>query len=120
MLRLKDNGYRPHHLGNEIKEKTQEDATDLSLFVRTSSEEIHRWDRNKIVEALLRETDISEDAARIIAREVEKLIASLNIENVTAPLIRELTNAKLIEYGLEHIRRQHTRLGVALRSRYVR
>ncbi|HDI23709.1 MAG TPA: anaerobic ribonucleoside-triphosphate reductase, partial [Thermoplasmatales archaeon] len=114
MLRLKDNGYRPHHLKSEVEAKPQEDATDLSLFVRTSSEEIHRWDRNKIVEALLRETEISEDAARIIAKEVEKLIMSLNIDNVTAPLVRELTNAKLIEYGLEHIRRQHTRLGVPL------
>ena len=28
---------------------------------------------------------------------------------ITAPLIRELTNAKLVEYGLAKIRRQHTR-----------
>ncbi|HID25003.1 MAG TPA: anaerobic ribonucleoside-triphosphate reductase [Thermoplasmata archaeon] len=112
---MKDNGYRPRSLDAAKEEvSTEKDATDLSLFVRTSSEEIHRWDKSKISEALLRETDISEDAAVIIAREVEKLILNLNIENIAAPLIRELTNAKLIEYGLEHIRRQHTRLGVPL------
>jgi len=111
---LKDDGYRPDHIKAEETVAMPSDATDLSLFVRTSSEEIHRWDRNKITEALLRETDISKDAAVIVAKEVEKLILSLNIENITAPLIRELTNAKLIEYGLEHIRRQHTRLGVPL------
>lgn len=109
MIRLRDDGYRP---GRE--EYTKEDVTDFSLFVRTSSEEIHKWDRNKITEALLRETDISEDAAVIVAKEVEKLVFNLNLEDITAPLIRELTNAKLIEYGLEHIRRQHTRLGVPL------
>ena len=115
MIRMRDDGYRPPSPNEGEKAlSTEKDATDLSLFVRTSSEEIHKWDRSKISEALLRETDISEDAAQIIAREVEKLILNLNIENITAPLIRELTNAKLIEYGLEHIRRQHTRLGVPL------
>jgi ribonucleoside-triphosphate reductase len=114
MIKMRDNGFRPEQASAEIDPTLKGDATDLSLFVRTSDEEIKKWDRNKITEALLRETDISEDAAKIIAREVEKLVFSLNIENVTAPLIRELTNAKLIEYGLEHIRRQHTRLGVPL------
>ncbi|MGB9637081.1 MAG: anaerobic ribonucleoside-triphosphate reductase, partial [Thermoplasmata archaeon] len=33
---------------------------------------------------------------------------------ITAPLIREITNVKLIEYGLEKVRRQHTRLGVPI------
>ncbi|MCG7840774.1 MAG: anaerobic ribonucleoside-triphosphate reductase [Methanomassiliicoccales archaeon] len=62
----------------------------------------------------MRETDISEDAAAIVAREVEKLIGELQLDVITAPLIRELTNAKLVEYGLAKIRRQHTRLGVPL------
>lgn len=92
----------------------EKESTELSLFVRTSDEEIKKWDRNRIYEALIRETTISEDAAAIVAREVEKLIASLELDFVTAPLIRELTNAKLVEYGLAKIRRQHTRLGVPL------
>ena len=116
MIRMRDNGYRPGKPKIEGKEEMsqEKDATDLSLFVRTSNEEIHRWDKSKIYNALVRETDISNDAANIIAKEVEKLIMNLEIENITAPLIRELTNAKLVEYGLEKIRRQHTRLGVPL------
>jgi len=92
----------------------EKESTELSLFVRTSDEEIKKWDRNRIYEALIRETTISEDAAAIVAREVEKLISELELDFVTAPLIRELTNAKLVEYGLAKVRRQHTRLGVPL------
>jgi len=90
------------------------ESTELSLFVRTSDEDLKKWDRAKIYDALMRETTISEDAAAIVSREVEKMISELEIEVVTAPLIRELTNAKLVEYGLSKIRKQHTRLGVPL------
>jgi len=88
------------------------DPTDLAVYVRTSHEELQKWDRNKIAEALVRETSISKEAAAIIACEVEKTIKSLGLKNLTTTLIRELTNAKLIEYGLEHIAKQHCRLGV--------
>jgi ribonucleoside-triphosphate reductase len=90
------------------------ESTELTLFVRTSDEELKKWDRSKIYDALIRETTISEDAASIISREVEKMISELEIDMITAPLIRELTNAKLVEYGLSKIRKQHTRLGVPL------
>ena len=92
----------------------EKESTELTLFVRTSDEELKKWDRVKIYDALIRETTISEDAASIVSREVEKMISELEIEFVTAPLIRELTNAKLVEYGLSKIRKQHTRLGVPL------
>jgi len=97
-----------------VRYRDDKESTELSLFVRTSDEEIRKWDKGKIYDALIRETTISEDAAAIVAREVEKMISELEIEVITAPLIRELTNAKLVEYGLSKIRRQHTRLGVPL------
>lgn len=90
------------------------ESTELSLFVRTSDEDIKEWDKDKIHDALMRETNIGEDAAAIVAKEVEKLILSLDLDYITAPLIRELTNTKLVEYGLARIRKQHTRLGVPL------
>jgi anaerobic ribonucleoside-triphosphate reductase len=93
---------------------SQKESTDITLFVRTSDEEIKKWDKSRIFDALMRETDIGEDAAAIVAREVEKMISKMEIEYITAPLIRELTNAKLVEYGLETIRKQHTRLGVPI------
>jgi len=92
----------------------QEDATDLALFVRTSGDNIVGWDRDKIVAALIRETGIDPAVANIIGAEVELQIQGLNIKNVTAPLVRELVDVKLLEHGLEDARRSHTRLGVPL------
>ena len=101
-------------LTEERKPESASDATDLALFVRTSSENIVSWNREKIVEALIKETEISRDIAEIIGHEVERQIANLRISSVTAPLIRELVDVKLLEYGLEDARRKHTRLGSPL------
>jgi ribonucleoside-triphosphate reductase len=90
------------------------ETTDLNLFVRTSEETISDWDRSKIVDALIRETMVDRDTAMTISRGVEDLIMKSGIKVVTAPLIRELVNAKLIEKGLETARRMHTRLGMPI------
>lgn len=81
------------------------------LFVQTSDQKILKWDPKKIVDALVRETGIDPRIAQIISKEVENMISSTKIKNITAPLIRELTNAKLFEYGFEDIRKKHSRLG---------
>jgi len=96
------------------RRETQHETTDLSLFVRTSDETFVEWDRKKIVEALVRETGIERSLAESLSVEVEQQIIVSKIEHLTAPLVRELVDAKLIEYGLEHHRRRHTRLGVPL------
>jgi ribonucleoside-triphosphate reductase (formate) len=88
------------------------ETTDLNLFVRTSEESIFEWDRTKIVDALIRETLIDHDTAGEISKEVEKMVRKSGIKVVTAPLIREIVNAKLIERGLETARKMHTRLGM--------
>jgi len=88
------------------------ETTDLALFVRTSSEDVNSWNRQKIVDALVRETYVDIDTAEKISREVEEMILNYKTKVITAPLIRELVNAKLIEKGLEHHRRMHTRIGV--------
>jgi len=90
------------------------DTTDMALFVRTSAEEMDSWDRARIEEALVRETQLDEGTAREIAAAVEDQIRRAGIQMVTAPLIRELVNSKLIERGLEEERLRHTRLGVPL------
>ncbi|RLA85275.1 MAG: anaerobic ribonucleoside-triphosphate reductase, partial [Deltaproteobacteria bacterium] len=97
-----------------VREGRREDPTDVALFVRTSEEVLEGWDRQKIVDALLRETYIDLDTAQQISREVEEAIRRSGITVVTAPLIRELVNARLVERGLEKARRQHTRLGMPL------
>jgi anaerobic ribonucleoside-triphosphate reductase len=94
--------------------KFRNETTDMALFVRTSAETMSDWNRQRIVEALQRETTIDPDTAELISREVEETIIASKISLVTAPLIRELVDAKLIEHGLEEIRKMHTRLGVPL------
>ncbi|MCE5281585.1 MAG: anaerobic ribonucleoside-triphosphate reductase [Deltaproteobacteria bacterium] len=90
------------------------ETTDITLFVRTSGEEVARWNRRRIVEALIREAGIDEATAEAISREVEKQIVSSGISLLTTALIRELVDAKLIERGLEQARRLHARLGFPL------
>jgi len=82
------------------------------LMVRTSSNTLARFDREKIVKSLVRETMIKEDDAEKVSWDVEQHLVKLNLAFVTAPLIREIVNVKLLERGLEHIRASYTRLGM--------
>ena len=90
------------------------ETTDLTLFVRTSAEDVSRWNRQRIVDALLRETDIDMVTAEEISREVEKQLLSSGINLLTSPLIRELVGARLIERGLERAGNRHARIGFPL------
>lgn len=91
-----------------------DDTTDLTLFVRTSEEDVVRWDRQRIVEALIRETNIDCETAEAISREVEKQIVRSGMSLLTTPLIRELVDAKLVERGLGQARRLHALIGFPL------
>ncbi|MBM4339715.1 MAG: anaerobic ribonucleoside-triphosphate reductase [Deltaproteobacteria bacterium] len=94
--------------------KEEFETTDMALFVRTSEESLNDWNRQRIVDALIRETYIDVDTAKEIAREVEDLIVTSKIKMITAPLVRELVDTKLVERGLEQARKMHTRLGMPL------
>lgn len=103
----------------EMKEERRDlkeefETTDMALFVRTSEESMNDWNRQRIVDALLRETYIDVDTAKEISREVEDLIITSKIKMITAPLVRELVDTKLVERGLEQARKMHTRLGMPL------
>jgi len=104
---------------HELEEahRSSEDA-ELSgarpLFVRTSDERFDGWDRERIVAALTRETGMAEGLARVVALEVEGQVARAKVQTLTASLVREMVDAKLIEHGLEEYRRKHMRLGVPL------
>src|ERR1035437_4530083 len=92
----------------------EHETTDLTLFVRTSAEDFARWNRQRIVDALIRETNIDMATAEEISREVEKQILSSGINFLTSPLIRELVDAKLIERGLAQAGKMHARIGFPL------
>jgi anaerobic ribonucleoside-triphosphate reductase len=90
------------------------DPTELALFVRTSGAEITHWDKQKMVQAMVREAGVPEAIAQSISSEVEETIFSSKVKVITVSLIRELVNAKLIEHGFEDARKKHARLGVPL------
>ena len=92
----------------------QQETTDITLFVRTSGDDIARWDRQKIVETLIRETQIDVETAEDVSRDVERQIFSSGITLLTTNLIREMVDARLIERGMERHRRMHARIGFPL------
>ena len=84
------------------------------LFVRTSADTITSWDRDRIVEALVRETELDKAMAEVVAVEVEQQLEAAGIQHLTAALVRELVAARLVAHGLQEFRDRHQRLGVPL------
>ena len=104
-------------LGSLMVEVTQSVETESlrqrrKLLVRSSRLAMEEFDRNKIVKALMREAGVPSQLARKIAEETEERLLKLDALYLTAPLIREFTNAVLIEKGLHEYRHRHTRLGI--------
>ncbi|MEL4305854.1 anaerobic ribonucleoside-triphosphate reductase [Methanococcoides sp. LMO-2] len=89
--------------------------------VRTTDGHMVNWDRNIVVNQLLKETTLSEwyhgidsitkEEAHEIARETEKRVRSMNIKFLSGPLIRELVNMILLERGHLEWRNISTRVG---------
>lgn len=86
--------------------------TFRKMKVYTSKETIENFNRGQIIKSLLNETSLSRSVAEKITIEVENEIKDSKIEFLTAALIRELVNAKLILYGFEKTRNQYTRIGM--------
>lgn len=82
------------------------------LMVRTSRNTIEKFDREKIVKSLIKETGLDRKTAEEIALDVEETIRRSKIKFISAPLIREIVNVKLLERGLEKERANYTRLGL--------
>jgi ribonucleoside-triphosphate reductase len=98
---------------NNIDNKAAERYFNANtLRVRTSRDTIETFDQTKIEQTLIVETGASESLARKIATNVYKELKKLNVEYLTAPMIREIVNTKLVEYGLETLRKRYTRLGI--------
>ncbi|MBI1761283.1 MAG: anaerobic ribonucleoside-triphosphate reductase [Acidobacteria bacterium] len=88
--------------------------TEPELVVRQSSEEFAPFDPQRITDALVRETRIAPELAQQISLEIQEQLHRSGMRALTAPLIRCLVDAKLLEYGQTAAYRLHTRLGVPL------
>lgn len=101
----------------EILQKKHPEAAERykrfhSVQVRTSKNTIENFDRKKITASLVRETRLPKELAETIARESEAELRKLKLDFVSAPLIREVVNVKLLEHGFEEARADYTRLGM--------
>lgn len=99
---------------NKLREKESIALTESELFVRQSDESVTLFDPQRITDALVRETGLGQELAEQISLEVKDQIERSGIRALTAPLIRGLVDARLLEYGLVPEYRQHSRLGVPL------
>ena len=78
------------------------DSTDISLLVSTEREGVaHPWDKNRITDALVRETRLPRNKAREIASAVEKKVFASGIKKISVSLIRELVNNELFMRGYQ-------------------
>jgi anaerobic ribonucleoside-triphosphate reductase/predicted transcriptional regulator len=82
------------------------------MLVRTSHSTLEEFDVNKITNSLIREAKMPAEIAQKTAKEAEKRLLRSKTKYLTAPLVREVVNAILIEKGLEDYRHKLTRLGL--------
>ncbi len=82
-------------------EKDDIDVTDASLLLVHSEDrnETGPWDRSRITRQILDETDLSEEIAISVAKEVENQVIASEINTLGTTLIREMVNNILLERG---------------------
>ena len=103
-------------LGNiviDVTERIEKKAfKPKGMLVRTSRFAPEEFDANKIADSLIKETKMPAELAQKVAKEAEKWLLKSKTKYLTAPLVREVANAILIEKGLEEYRHKLTRLGL--------
>lgn len=82
------------------------------VLVRTSHATLEEFDANKIASSLMKEAKMPPETAHKVAKEAEGQLIKSKAKYITAPLVREVVNAILIEKGLEEDRNKLTRLGL--------
>ncbi len=85
--------------GDDVPDRV--DVTDASLLlVESASKNMTLpWNRRRIVEQIMKKTDLSPECAISVAKSVENWIISSDITTVNTTLIRELVNNMLAERG---------------------
>jgi anaerobic ribonucleoside-triphosphate reductase len=82
------------------------------MLVRTSQFTLEEFDANKITNSLIKEAKVPPELAKKAAKEAEKRLRKSKTKYLTAPLVREVVNAILVEKGFEDYRHKLTRLGM--------
>ena len=97
----------------DVADKIEKKAfKQKGILVRTSRFALEEFDTNKIANSLIKEAKMPAELAQKVAKETEKRLLKSKTKYLTAPLIREMVNAILIEKDLEEYRHKLTRLGL--------
>ncbi|MCX7703692.1 MAG: anaerobic ribonucleoside-triphosphate reductase [Planctomycetota bacterium] len=77
-------------------------TTDISLLVSpVTRDELHPWNKQRIVEQLVTEGELQASIAQSIADEVEERIFASGMQTISTGLVRELVDNELLERGLQ-------------------
>jgi len=121
--RTEDKGDSMNSLNRSHAIQKTLDGHSISIMpkVRTTAGHMVDWDRNVIIDQLIKETKLAErfhgkiamgkDEAHEIAREVERRVRALDLKFLSGPLIREMVNMILLEKGHVEWRNVSTRIG---------
>jgi len=82
------------------------------LYVRTTRQAMEEFNADKILQSLVKEAGMPVELAQKITSETESRLYKFQTQYLTAPLIREMVNALLVEQNLEEYRHKLTRLGL--------
>ena len=83
-------------------------------YVRTSRETMEEFKPDKILQVLVKEAGMPMELAEKMTGEAEARVHKFQTSYLTAPLIREIVNALLIEHGHEEYRHKLTRIGLPI------
>ncbi|MDF1538413.1 MAG: anaerobic ribonucleoside-triphosphate reductase [Candidatus Thorarchaeota archaeon] len=82
--------------------------------VRTTSGTMVSFEVQKIIDSLILEAKLTRADAHLVATRVMDRIAASGIKFLSGPLIREMCNSVLAEFGLEKERILYTRVGIPM------
>src|SRR5919205_846409 len=82
------------------------------MYVRTTGHSIEEFNSHKIIQSLVRESNLPLEQAHKITEEVENKIYRFQTAYLTSSLIRETVNSVLIEHGHEEYRNKLARVGL--------
>jgi len=98
------------NLTRQIEEQSMLESG--KLYVRSSRQAMEEFNADRILQSLVKEAGMPVEIAQKIASETEARVYKFQTAYLTAPLIREVVNAILIEHGYEEYRHKLTRLGL--------
>lgn len=95
------------------KKENKNNSTDISLLVANDvSCEYQNFDKNKIIESLIKEVGIDEDIANNIANNVENKILKSDTKEISVSLVRELVDNELFLSGFNAKLKKHKTIGI--------